>query len=56
MVAARVIIGGAMNYVLWEMIGFSAHLPMEADVFVEELVEVVWRGLKPRGRARRKKR
>ncbi len=55
-IAARTIIGAAMHYVFWNMVGLNYHVPIETDEYIEKTIDSLWHGLKPKRRRSPRKR
>ncbi len=47
LVAARMIVATAANYVFFEIVGRNPHLSLDSEIYVKEMVDILWRGLNP---------
>ena len=47
LVAARMIVATAANYVLFETVGRRQPMPLDSDIYVKKLIDILWFGLNP---------
>jgi AcrR family transcriptional regulator len=45
LIAARVIVGGASNYVFWELMGWDKSIDVGMDEYMQGMINIVWEGL-----------
>ncbi|MCP4678323.1 MAG: TetR/AcrR family transcriptional regulator [Deltaproteobacteria bacterium] len=56
LITARTLLGAAVHYVFWDVVGLNQHVPLEAKPYAETVVDGLWQGIKPRTRCTDKRR
>jgi AcrR family transcriptional regulator len=47
LVAARLVEGACANYVFWDIVELNTELVMDLDLYIKEMVNIIWQGLRP---------
>jgi AcrR family transcriptional regulator len=47
LVAARLLVGSAANYVFWELVGLDQGMTGDVETYVRKLIDIMWQGLDP---------
>jgi AcrR family transcriptional regulator len=48
-IASRVLVGSAANYVFWELVGLEQGVVGDVEMYIRNMIDIIWRGLDPVG-------